>query len=125
MKTTLLALLLALSPIMATAENDTARARLTEFKHLNERIEQLEKAIRLQTLTTEAIRRDDYLLACKAQKEAAIATHMAHVRDVVRQSDMQFAEICSYLRHSTEPDVPAWLKPVASFEPAGVYVEKK
>lgn len=114
MKTLFIATLLALSPTMASAENENARPRLVEYKHLNERIEQLEKAIRLQTLTTEAIRKEDYQLACRAQKEAAIATHIANVRDVKAQSNMQFAEICTFLRYTSD-EIPAWLKPVAGY----------
>lgn len=127
MKTTVVAVLMALSPMMATAENDTARARLTEFKALNEKIENLEKALRLQTLTTDAIRRDNYELACKAQREATTATHQANVKDVNRQSDMQFAEIC-IVSKATAKTKPSWLAPAnpnLNFEPAGMLVENK
>ena len=125
MKATAIALLMALSPTMASAENDTARSRLVEFKQLNEKIEQLEKALRLQTLTTQAVRQDNYELACKAQKEATTATHQADVRDVVGVSDMQFAEICTVSRATSKP-TPTWLTPKLSnnFEPAGMFFEK-
>ena len=118
MKKLLLLALFAL-PTMATAENDTAQSRLSEFKQLNEKIEQLEKALRLQTLTTQAVRQDNYDLACKSQKEATIATHQANVVDVTSQSDMQFAEICN-ARTVTK----SWLNPkyTTDFEPAGVFV---
>jgi len=112
MKTTLIALLVALSPMMASAENDTARARLVEFKELTTKIEELEKALRLQTLTTQAVRQDNYDLACKAQKEATTATHKANVKDVNSVSDMQFAEICTVSRASAKP-TPSWLTPLA------------
>ena len=125
MKAIAIALLMALSPTMATAENDTAQSRLVEFKQLNEKIEQLEKALRLQTLTTQAVRQDNYDLACKAQKEATTATHNANVKDVASQSDMQFAEICTVSRATSKP-APAWLTPKLSnnFEPAGMFFEK-
>ena len=126
MKKLLLLALFAL-PTMATAENDTAQSRLSEFKQLNEKIEQLEKALRLQTLTTQAVRQDNYELACKAQKEATTATHQAKVKDVASQSDMQFAEICTVSRAVSEPNTPSWLLPLntdAGFEPAGVFFEK-
>ena len=124
MKKLLLLALFAL-PTMASAENDTARQRLVEFKQLNEKIEQLEKALRLQTLTTQAVRQDNYELACKAQKEATTATHQADVRDVNSVSDMQFAEICTVSRATSKP-TPTWLTPKLSnnFEPAGVFFEK-
>ena len=122
MKTAIIAALVALSPTMASAENDT---RLVQYKNLNQKIESLEKAIRLQTLTTEALRRDNYDLACKAQKEATLATHEANVKDVNRQSDQQFAEICVISRHNAEPKVPTWLKTKHGFEPIGIYVERK
>ena len=112
---------------MASAENDTARQRLVEFKQLNEKIEQLEKALRLQTLTTQAVRQDNYDLACKAQKEATTATHQADVRDVNGVSDMQFAEICTVSR-ATSKTTPSWLTPAnpdSNFEPAGILVETR
>jgi 3,4-dihydroxy-2-butanone 4-phosphate synthase len=112
MKATLIALLVALSPTMATAENDTARSRLVEFKELTTKIEELERALRLQTLTTQAVRQDNYDLACKAQKEATTATHRAKVKDVASQSDMQFAEICTMSRATAKP-TPSWLTPLA------------
>mgnify|MGYP000188644851 CR=1 FL=1 len=112
MKATAIALLMALSPMMASAENDTARARLVEFKELTTKIEELEKALRLQTLTTQAVRQDNYDLACKSQKEATLATHEANVRDVNRQSDQQYAEICTFSR-ATAVDTPSWLTPLA------------
>lgn len=111
MKKTLLALLVAMSPMMASAENDTARARLVEFKELKTKIEELEKALRLQTLTTQAVRQDNYDLACKSQKEATQATHQAGVKDVASQSDMQFAEICVVSKATVEK--PSWLTPLA------------
>ena len=112
MKKFLLALVLL--PMMASA-NETA---------LTKRIADLEKALRLQTLTTQAVRMDNYDLACKAQREATKATHQANVRDVKTQSDMQFAQICTFHRAISEPSVPSWLKPLAGdFEPAGVYFE--
>lgn len=112
MKTTLTALLLALSPIMASAESETK---------LTKKIESLEKALRLQTLTTLAIRQDNYDLACRAQREAHLATHQAHVIDVTNQVDMQFAEICMVSRIQSQTNTPAWLKPAGNFEPAGIY----
>lgn len=124
MKKLLLLALFAL-PTMASAENETATERLVEFKNLNQKIEQLEKALRLQTLTTQAVRQDNYDLACKAQKEATTATHQADVRDVNSVSDMQFAEICTVSRATAKP-TPSWLTPKLSnnFEPAGVFFEK-
>ena len=123
MKIALLTLLLALTPTIVISEENTARARTVEYKHLNEKIESLEKAIRLQTLTTEAVRKENYDLACKAQKEATIAIRQANVVDVNGYSDKQYAEICIISRATAEPNTPSWLKPVAGFEPAGVYVE--
>ena len=117
MKKFLLALVLL--PMMALA-NETA---------LTKRIADLEKALRLQTLTTQAIRQENYDLACKAQREATRATREANVRDVNAQSDMQFAQICTFSRAVAEPRTPAWLIPVlptdVDFEPAGIYYDKK
>lgn len=126
MKKLLLLALFAL-PTMATAANDTATERLVEFKHLNQRILELEKALRLQTLTTQAVRQDNYDLACKAQKEATTATHKANVKDINSVSDMQFAEICTVSRATSKP-TPSWLTPAnpdSNFEPAGMLVERR
>ena len=108
MKKLLLLALFAL-PTMATAANET---RLNEFKELKVKIENLEKALRLQTLTTQAVRQDNYDLACKAQKEATTATHQAKVKDLNNASDMQFAEICVVSRATAKP-APSWLTPLA------------
>ena len=109
-KAIIIALLVALAPTMAQADTDTKQLARTK---------QLEKAIRLQTLTTQAVRQGDYDLACKSQKEATIAIHEANVVDVTSQSDMQFAEICN-ARTVTK----SWLNPkyTTDFEPAGVFV---
>jgi hypothetical protein len=109
MKATAMALLLALAPTMAQADTETNLART----------KQLEKAIRLQTLTTQAVRQGDYDLACKSQKEATEAIHEANVVDVTSQSDMQFAEICN-----AKTVTKSWLIPkyTTDFEPAGVFV---
>ena len=125
MKATLIALLVALSPTMASAENDTTRARLVEFKELSIKIEELERALRLQTLTTQAVRQDNYDLACKSQKEATLATRKANVIDINGISDMQFAEICTVSRAQAKP-TPSWLNPkyTTDFEPAGVFFEE-
>ena len=118
MKKALLIALFAL-PTMASA-NETA---------LTKRIADLEKALRLQTLTTQAVRMEDYDLACKAQREARLATREANVRDVNGQVDMQYAQICTFSRAVAEPKTPSWLTPLnanADFEPAGVFfVEHK
>jgi type II secretory pathway pseudopilin PulG len=108
MKKLLLLALFAL-PTMATAQNE---ARLEEFKHLKTKIENLEKALRLQTLTTQAVRQDNYDLACKSQREATTATHQANVKDINGASDMQFAEICVVSRATSKP-APSWLTPLA------------
>ena len=98
--------------MVSTADEDRAK-RLLEFKELNEKIVTLEKALRLQTLTTEAVRMDDYDLACKSQKEATLATHQANIKDIYRQSDIQFAEICSISRAVAETK-PSWLQTIAN-----------
>ena len=108
MKKLLLVALFAL-PTMATAENED---RYEQFKHLKTKIEHLEKALRLQTLTTQAVRQDNYDLACKSQREATQATHNANVKDINGQSDMQFAEICVVSRATSKP-APSWLTPLA------------
>ena len=106
-----LALLVSLSPIMAQADTETNLART----------KQLEKAIRLQTLATQAVRKGDYDLACKAQNVATLATKQAGINDVSSASEMEFAEICN---RSTKP----WLSVKntnTGFEPAGVFFVEK
>ena len=103
-----------------------ASAQTNETEALTKRMAELERALRLQTLTTQAIRQDNYDLACKAQKEATDATHKADVVDLEWQSTMSYAQICRYSRAIAPKETPSWLSPTVGshFEPAGVYFEK-
>ena len=108
MKALLVAVLIAISPTYATA-NET-------------RIQELEKALRLQTLATQAVRKGDYDLACKAQNVATLATKQAGVKDVSGPSEMEFAEICN---HSVKPWLSVKSTTTNGFEPVGVFFVEK
>lgn len=56
---------------------------------------QLERAVRLQTLTNMALNNGNYDLACKAQQEVTDSIIRAGVIDVIEQADVVEGEICS------------------------------
>lgn len=57
---------------------------------------QLERATRLSTLSTVAVKNGDYELACKAQREVVDALYLAHVRgkDLIGTADQQRVDFC-------------------------------
>jgi hypothetical protein len=56
---------------------------------------ELERAVRLQTLTNMALNNKNYELACKAQHEVTDSIVRAGVVDVIEQADVVESEICS------------------------------
>lgn len=57
---------------------------------------ELEKAVRLQTLTNMALYNGNYDLACKAQHEVTDSIVRAGVVDIIEQADIVESEICSW-----------------------------
>ena len=56
---------------------------------------ELERAVRLQTLSNMAVNNKNYELACKAQHEVTDSIVRAGVIDVIEQADVVESEICS------------------------------
>jgi|TARA_B110000211_G_C13603423_1_gene345727 hypothetical protein len=86
MKIVSLAILFALSTVVTVQADEYGDAV---------RMKQLETAIRLQTLTTQALRKGDYTLACNAQNVATQAIKQAGIKDVNNLSELEYFEICT------------------------------
>ncbi len=87
---------LSLIIVAAVAAISTTVAAST-FVQSNEKLHELERAVRLQNLSDIAVRNNDFALACKAQTEAEKALSQANLRseDVVGMVDKSRVELCS------------------------------
>jgi Na+-translocating ferredoxin:NAD+ oxidoreductase RnfG subunit len=87
---------LSLIIVAAVAAISTTVAAST-FVQSNEKLYELERAVRLQNLSDIAVRNNDFALACKAQTEAEKALLQANLRseDVVGMVDKSRVELCS------------------------------
>ncbi|CAM8275020.1 hypothetical protein MCEMOHM34_00077 [Candidatus Methylopumilus universalis] len=87
---------LSLIIVAAVAAISTTVAAST-FVQSNEKLYELERAVRLQNLSDIAVRNNDFALACKAQTEAEKALSQANLRseDVVGMVDKSRVELCS------------------------------
>ena len=87
---------LSLIIVAAVAAISTTVAAST-FVQSNEKLHELERAVRLQNLSDIAVRNKDFALACKAQTEAEKALSQANLRseDVVGMVDKSRVELCS------------------------------
>ena len=87
---------LSLIIVAAVAAISTTVAAST-FVQSNEKLHELERAVRLQNLSDIAVRNNDFVLACKAQTEAEKALLQANLRseDVVGMVDKSRVELCS------------------------------
>ena len=87
---------LSLIIVAAVAAISTTVAAST-FVQSNEKLHELERAVRLQNLSDIAVRNNDFALACKAQTEAEKALLQANLRseDVVGMVDKSRVELCS------------------------------
>ena len=87
---------LSLIIVAAIAAISTTVAAST-FVQSNEKLYELERAVRLQNLSDIAVRNNDFALACKAQTEAEKALSQANLRseDVVGMVDKSRVELCS------------------------------
>ena len=87
---------LSLIIVAAVAAISTTVAAST-FVQSNEKLHELERAVRLQNLSDIAVRNNDFVLACKAQTEAEKALSQANLRseDVVGMVDKSRVELCS------------------------------
>lgn len=82
MKFLLVAIFLVVSSLSYAGSN-YSQDRLTEFKNLNDKVENLEKALRLQSLVNTAVDNQNYELACKAQTELQELVEKAQIRDII------------------------------------------
>jgi len=82
--------------VAAVAALSTSVAAST-YVQSNEKLHELERAVRLQNLSDIAVRNNDFTLACKAQTEAEKALSQANLRsqDVVGMVDKSRVELCS------------------------------
>jgi Na+-translocating ferredoxin:NAD+ oxidoreductase RnfG subunit len=87
---------LSLIIVAAVAAISTTVAAST-FVQSNEKLYELERAVRLQNLSDIAVRNNDFALACKTQTEAEKALSQANLRseDVVGMVDKSRVELCS------------------------------
>ena len=87
---------LSLIIVAAVAAISTTVAAST-YVQSNEKLHELERAVRLQNLSDIAVRNNDFALACKAQTEAEKALSQANLRseDVVGMVDKSRVELCS------------------------------
>ena len=92
-------MLIALSSL-AHAQTDYEKDRINQFKHLNEKIENLEKALRLQGLINTAVNNDDYALACKAQSTLKNIVEKADIRDLVQKNKDYQQAYCGIKKYS-------------------------
>lgn len=74
----------------------TGIAGAVSYKSSNDRSYNLEKAVRLQTLTNMALNNGNYDLACRSQQEVTESVVRAGVIDVIEQADVVESEICSW-----------------------------
>ena len=94
-----IALLIALSSSVH-AQSDYENDRLSQFKYLNEKIENLEKALRLQGLVTTAVNNKDYELACKAQSTLKNLVEKADIRDLIQRNKDYQQAYCGIKKYS-------------------------
>ena len=68
----------------------------------NDKQVQLERAARLSTLSTTAVKNGDYELACKAQREVVDALYLARVKgkDLIGTADQQRVDFCQKANRS-------------------------
>ena len=87
---------LSLIIVAAVAAISTSVAAST-YVQSNEKLYELERAVRLQNLSDIAVRNNDFALACKAQTEAEKALLQANLpsEDVVGMVDKSRVELCS------------------------------
>jgi len=94
-----IAILIALSSSVH-AQSAYEKDRLSQFKYLNEKIENLEKALRLQSLVNTAVNNEDYELACKAQSTLKNLVEKAEIRDLIQRNKDYQQAYCGIKKYS-------------------------
>jgi len=100
MKFLIIAIYLAVSTLSFAGSN-YSQDRLSEFKNLNDKVENLEKALRLQSLVNTAVDNQNYDLACKAQSELQDLVEKAQIRDIITQIKDYKSAYCTMKKYSS------------------------
>ena len=85
---------------IANGQSDYNDNRFSQFKHLKDKVENLEKALRLQGLVNTAVNNDDYDLACKAQSELKVLVEKVEVRDLIQLNKDYQQAYCGIKKYS-------------------------
>ena len=100
MKFLMIAIYLTVSTLSFAGSN-YSQDRLAEFKNLNDKVENLEKALRLQSLVNTAVDNQNYDLACKAQSELQDLVEKAQIRDIITQIKDYKSAYCTMKKYSS------------------------
>ena len=100
MKFLIIAIYLTVSTLSFAGSN-YSQDRLAEFKNLNDKVESLEKALRLQSLVNTAVDNQNYDLACKAQSELQDLVEKAQIRDIITQIKDYKSAYCTMKKYSS------------------------
>jgi len=100
MKFLIIAIYLTVSTLSFAGSN-YSQDRLAEFKNLNDKVENLEKALRLQSLVNTAVDNQNYDLACKAQSELQDLVEKAQIRDIITQIKDYKSAYCTMKKYSS------------------------
>jgi len=100
MKKLLMVLILS-TPLLSNAESSYTESRINQFKHLNDKVENLESALRLQALVNEAVDKENYDLACKAQSKIYTLVKQANIRDMLHKAQDQKNAYCAVKKYSS------------------------
>lgn len=100
MKKLLMIFLLA-TPLLSNGQPSYTEDRIVQFKQLNEKVENLESALRLQILVNEALDKENYDLACKAQSKIYTLVKEANVRDMLHKAHDQKNAYCAVKKYSS------------------------
>jgi hypothetical protein len=100
MKFLIIAIYLVVSTLSFAGSN-YSQDRLAEFKNLNDKVESLEKALRLQSLVNTAVDNQNYDLACKAQSELQDLVEKAQIRDIITQIKDYKSAYCTMKKYSS------------------------
>jgi len=100
MKFLIVAIYLVVSTLSFAGSN-YSQDRLAEFKNLNDKVESLEKALRLQSLVNTAVDNQNYDLACKAQSELQDLVEKAQILDIITQIKDYKSAYCTMKKYSS------------------------
>lgn len=92
--------LLLVAPILSNSQPIYTQDRIDQFKHLNEKVENLEYALRLEALVKDAVDKQNYDLACKAQSKIYTLVKKANVRDMMHKARDQKNAYCAVKKFS-------------------------